>query len=440
MLRIIPDGVPPGNFVPETDVVVIGGGIVGVSTAFFLAGKGHRVVLCEKGLVGAEQSGRNWGWVRQMGRDLAEIPLAVRSLQLWRDLDRLTGTDVGFRQTGISYICHDDREMAEYLGWANHARDFQIDTRILDKPALKGLIPGISDAFTRGIHTPTDGRAEPWVATPAIARAAAARGAHILGGCAVRSLETEGGKVSGVITERGEIRCTSVVLAGGAWSRLFLRNLGIEIPILKVIGSVARMEGAEGMTDMPVGARNFAFRRRIDGGFSVAPRNHNVVPMLPDSFRFFSDFTPNLIASWKELRLRVNGRFFEELSMPTHWRPDEVTSFEQVRILDPAPKQSFLAAGIEALCKGFPAFRKARMTQSWGGVIDVTPDAVPIIDQTAQIPGLFVATGFSGHGFGIGPGAGEMMAQIISGETPAVDPAPFRISRFARAVKARAAA
>jgi glycine/D-amino acid oxidase-like deaminating enzyme len=236
--------------------------------------------------------------------------------------------------------------------------------------------------------------------------------------------------VSGVITERGRIACSSVVLAGGAWSRLFSGNMGIDFPQLKILGSVARATPVDGVPELPVGADNFSFRRRLDGSFSIAMRNANIAPIVPDSFRLFADFVPTLIKSWRELKLRVGNRFIEEWRTPGSWAPDEITPFEQVRILDPVPFERFNREGLAHLVKAFPAFAESRITQSWAGLIDVTPDAVPVISPVGGIPGFFISSGFSGHGFGIGPGAGKLMADIVTGARPCVDPAPFRFDRF----------
>ncbi|MEK1896068.1 MAG: FAD-binding oxidoreductase [Rhizobium sp.] len=431
MSRIIPDAVPSTQALPaKVDVVVIGGGIVGVSTALELAERGVSVAVCEKGLIAGEQSGRNWGWVRQMGRDPSELPLAIESLSLWKGMNARTGEETGFRQTGIAYLCRNARQEAEYEAWLVHARDFGLDSRLLRSEELGQHLPGMTGGFTSALHTSTDGRAEPFKAAPAIARGAIRAGAHVMTGCAVRAIERSAGMVSGVITERGRIACSSVVLAGGAWSRLFSGNMGIDFPQLKILGSVARATPVDGVPELPVGADNFSFRRRLDGSFSIAMRNANIAPIVPDSFRLFADFVPTLIKSWRELKLRVGNRFIEEWRTPGSWAPDEITPFEQVRILDPVPFERFNREGLAHLVKAFPAFAESRITQSWAGLIDVTPDAVPVISPVGGIPGFFISSGFSGHGFGIGPGAGKLMADIVTGARPCVDPAPFRFDRF----------
>jgi len=434
--RIIPDLVVASQELPaQVDVVVIGGGIIGVSTALSLVERGVSVALCEKGLIGAEQTSRNWGWVRQMGRDPADCRLAIESLRIWRGMNERIGGETGFRQAGIAYLCDTDADVAMYEEWLKHAAALDLDSRLVRGEALKTLISGAAKPFRAALHTPSDGKAEPFIAAPAIARGAAAKGAHILTNCAVRSIERSAGRVSGCVTERGEIRCSSVVLAGGAWSRLFAGNMGIDLPVLKILGSVARVSSVDGVPDFAVGAGNFAFRRCLDGGFTVAQRNANIAPITPDSFRLFRDYTPTLIKSWNELTLRIGGQFVRELKMARSWKSDEVTPFEQVRILDPDPSLRFVHGGVAHLCEAFPAFRDAKIVQVWAGLMDVTPDAVPVIAPVGSVPGFYLATGFSGHGFGIGPGAGALMADFVTGSKPRVDPTPFRIERFKRLKK-----
>jgi glycine/D-amino acid oxidase-like deaminating enzyme len=428
------DPVPSDTTIPSrAGVVIIGGGIIGVTTALCLAEKGHSVVLCEKGRIGGEQSSRNWGWCRTMGRDEREIPLALESLRLWRTMNERTGRETGFRQTGILYLCETGKELAAQEAWLDQARQYQVDARLLRGPEIGELAPGAARPFLAALHTPTDGRAEPSQAAPAIAEAARAHGAIILTGCAVRGIDTRAGRVAGVVTERGRIACDSVVLAGGAWSRLFLGNAGIDLPQLKVLASVFRTAPISGGPDITGAANVFAWRKRLDGGYTIARRNANVADITPDSFRLLLDYRRMLRENYGEIRLRLSTRFVEEWRERKRWTLDEATPFEAVRVLDPAPRQSTLAEAQAALPRYFPAFAGMRIAESWGGMIDVTPDAVPVIGPAERIPGLFIATGFSGHGFGIGPGAGRLMADLVAGDPPVVDPAPFRLERFARA-------
>lgn len=423
----------------RAEVVVIGGGVIGVTAALELAERGVSVALCEKGHVAGEQSSRNWGWCRKMGRDPAELPLAIQSLRLWEGMSDRVGADTGFVKAGILYTCDTAKELAGHESWVEQARLHQVDSRLLSGDEVEAMVPGATRRFAGGLYTASDGRAEPFKAVPAMAEAARAKGATIHQSCAVRGLETQGGRIAGVVTERGRIACSSVVVAAGAWARLFLGNFGVNFPQLKILGSVMRTAPLPGLPDIAVGGSDFAFRKRQDGGYTVVQRNANIAEIVPDSFRLFLDFAPALKAQWHELRLRVGGRLLEEWRTPRRWRLDEMSPFERVRTLDPLPNARVQREAKTALAGVHPAFRDMRVVESWGGLVDVTPDAVPVIDEVAGVPGLFIAAGFSGHGFGIGPGAGRLVADIVTGAEPLVDRTPFRLGRFKRAGLRRAA-
>ncbi|MEZ5833472.1 MAG: FAD-binding oxidoreductase [Dongiaceae bacterium] len=421
----------PSDLHSTVDVVVIGGGIIGASTTLCLAERGVSVALCEKGRIAGEQSSRNWGWCRKMGRDPAEIPLAVESLRLWERMNARTGAETGYRQRGIVYLCASAREAAQYEAWLESARPFQMDTRLIGAVEIERLLPGSARRWKAALYSPGDGNAEPELATAAIADAARCAGAAVLERCAVRGIETAAGAISGVITEHGAIRCSQVVLAGGAWSSLFCGNLGIRFPQLKILGSVMRIAPLPGAPEPAAGAGNFAFRKRLDGGYTVAQRNANIAEIVPDSFRFFGDFLSSAIRQWHEIRLRVGRRFIDEWRMPRRWPLDAVTPFEQVRVLDPEPNEKVLEHGARNLGAAFPIFRGMQVLERWAGLIDVTPDAVPVISPVPAIPGFFIASGFSGHGFGIAPGAGHLIADLVTGAAPIIDPSPYRFQRFA---------
>src|SRR5437764_888503 len=308
----------------RADVVVIGGGIIGTTTALFLAQRGVSVALCEKGHIAGEQSSRNWGWCRKMARDPREIPLIIESLRLWERMNETVEAETGFRTCGIMYLGETPEDLARMEAWLDHAREYQLDTRLIDGAEVARLLPGIAKPWAGGLYTASDGKAEPQMAAPAIAAAARRHGAAILTHCAVRGIETAAGRVSAVVTEKGRIACGSAVLAGGAWSRLFCGNLGIE----------------------------------------------------------------------------------------------------------PAADPYVLERARASIGAAFPAFRSVAVAESWGGMIDVMPDAIPVISAVDSLPGFFIATGFSGHGFGIGPGAGRLIADMVTGAPAIVDPAPFRLARF----------
>src|ERR1700759_4300068 len=151
---------PPVDFVPgdpevpaETRVVVIGGGIIGACTAFFLARKGVPVVLCEKGEIAGEQSSRNWGWCRTMGRDPRELPLAVEALRLWPEMNTLTGAETGFRRSGIVYLCRTEKEVAKREAWLEQVgRPMQRETRLITRDEAARVLPGLAGAWLNALY------------------------------------------------------------------------------------------------------------------------------------------------------------------------------------------------------------------------------------------------------------------------------------------------
>ncbi len=418
----------------ETDVVVIGGGTAGVSTALFLAEKGVRVTLCEKGEIAAEQSSRNWGWTRQMGRDPLEMPLTIQSLNLWRTLKDRFSIEAGYKETGIVYVCKKDWEVKQAEGWARTGKEYGLPLRELTAREIEEIVPGIAPGQSYGLHTATDGRAEPALAVPAFADAARRLGAKIVTQCAVRGFEKSGGAVSAVVTEKGTIKCSAVVVAGGVWTRPFLLNMGVHLPQLNIIAAAARVEPVSGNLhngpDFPMGGAAFGLRKRMDGGYTVGPRNINIAPITPDSFRLFTDYLPVFLKSWRELSLRFGKDFFEELMSRKRWSLDQMTPFEAVRVLNPEPSDWMLDRALKGMRETLPALRDARVTHAWGGAIDATADGVPVIDGVEQIPGLYIAAGLSGHGFGAGPAVGQLMAELVAGDRPTVDPTPFKYNRF----------
>jgi glycine/D-amino acid oxidase-like deaminating enzyme len=422
--------VPETGFPQKADVVVVGGGIIGTSTALALAKSGVSVALCEKGHIAGEQSSRNWGWVRKARRDPREIPLIVESLRMWERMNEAVGAETGFRTTGIMFAVETPADLARYETWLEHAKPYQIDARMLTSNEMDKLIPGAGGYWKTALYCASDGRAEPQKAAPAIAAAARRAGAAILTDCAVRGLETAGGRVTAAVTERGRIVCQSVVVAGGAWSRRFLSDLGLRLPQLKVRSSVMRTAPLEGAPTTALWSSAVGFRKRLDGGYTIGDGNANIAGIVPDSFRFFGDFLPALRTEFSSLRLRLDGRFLQEWREARPVPLDQPSPYEAVRVLDPAPDRATLRKALRHLTARFPAFAGARMVQEWAGLIDVTPDAVPVISKVDNLPGLVVATGFSGHGFGIGPAAGRLAADLVTGSTPIIDPTEFRFSRF----------
>lgn len=415
----------------STTVVIIGGGIVGLTAALTLAERNIPVVVLEKGRIAGEQSSRNLGWIRKTSRHAADLPLAQAADRLWAEMPARVGADVGYRQAGIMFIARNETQMAMHEQWLNGVQALGLDSHLLSRAEIARHVPGVQGQWAGGIYTPSDGRGEPTLASSAIAQAAMAKGAVIIEHCAVRTLSTSGGRVSGVVTERGEIRCEQVLLAGGLWSRRFLGNLGVNLPTLPLTCSVLRTQPMEGPTDIAVGAPDFSFRKHIDGGYIITQRGKLDAFLTLDHFLLGPQFLPQLKAQRSFLKVSMGKYFFNDLKLARHWQPDRVSPFEKVRVQDPAANTELNDDALRNLRAAWPVFEQARIAQAWAGTIDVTPDSNPVIGPVATIPGLTLATGFSGHGFGTSPAAGQLAADLVCGSTPIIDPAPYRFERFA---------
>ncbi|MBL9075764.1 FAD-binding oxidoreductase [Tabrizicola sp.] len=416
---------------PRADVVVVGGGVIGVMTAWFLREKGLSVVLCEKGRIAGEQSSRNWGWVRQQGRDPGELPIMVESLAIWKRLAAEMGDALGFRQTGVLYLAKTEAEIAGFEAWTEHSRAHQLDTRLLTVGETMAMLKGAAAPWKGGLFTASDARAEPWVAVPALAAAAEEKGVVIREACAVRGLDLAAGKVAGVVTEAGRIACDHVVVAAGAWSRLFLGQHGVSIPQLSVLASVAATEPMPEVFAGNAADDDFAFRRRADGGYSIAPGSRHDFFIGRDAFRSFGVYLPVLKKDFRStnFRLMAPKGFPDAWGTPRHWALDGISPFERQRILNPPPNLQTLAEVQDSFAKAFPALGRPKLKTAWAGMIDSLPDVVPVVDHAA-IPGLTIATGMSGHGFGIGPGMGRVVADLVTGRPIGHDLSRFRLSRF----------
>lgn len=414
----------------SSTVVIIGGGIVGVTAALTLAERNIPVVLLEKGNIAGEQSSRNLGWIRKTSRHADDVPLAQASDQLWADMPARIDRDVGYKQNGIMFLSSSEQEHAGYEGWLKSVEHLSLGSRILSSSEIEQHAPGGKGNWFGAIHTPSDGVAEPTIATSAMAAAAVKKGAIIIQNCAVRTLVRSGGKVSGVMTEKGEIKCEQVLLAGGIWSRRFLGNLGVSLPILPLILSVLRTKPMEGPSDISIAGPDFSFRKHQDGGYIITQRGALDSPILLDHLLVGTRYLSQLGAFRKLLRIKVGKPFIDDFKLARRWKGDVKSPFEHIRTMDPSANPVLNQEAMTNLCNAWPIFENAEIDEAWAGRMDITPDSTPVIDKIESIPGLSIATGFSGHGFGTGPAAGQLAADIVTDQTPIVDPTPYRFKRF----------
>ncbi|WP_322069472.1 NAD(P)/FAD-dependent oxidoreductase [Paraburkholderia bannensis] len=418
----------------HADVVVIGAGIVGVFTAWFLAQRGMKVALVEKGLVGGEQSSRNWGWVRQQNRDARELPIATESLRLWEQFEAESGETTGFRRSGLLYLSNDDAELARWARWCDFARTAGVRTEVFGSREAKTRGGVTGRDWKGGVFAPTDGTADPGRAAPAVARAIRKLGGTVHQSCAARGIETSGGRVSAVVTEYGTIRTPVAVLSGGAWASTFCRQLGIRFPQATIRASVAAVSLPAGTLPDALHTAGITITRRGDETYTLAISGIARFDPTWQKVRYARDFMPMFSARWRSLSFGTFEGMRSGHESSTRWRLDQPTPMERMRVLDPSvdePTVAEIRRRAAALC---PAVAAAPVAGAWAGYIDMTPDGVPVIGESQQIPGFVFAAGLSGHGFGIGPGVGHLTADIVSGATPIVDPQPYRHARFEQSV------
>jgi glycine/D-amino acid oxidase-like deaminating enzyme len=414
----------------SADVVIIGGGIVGASAAYFLARRRLSVALLEKGYLGCEQSSRNWGWCRRQNRDERELPLSGIAMRLWDEVTADIGQDLGFRRCGLIYATDDPQVLAKWEKWRETARPYDVDTRMLTAEEARRAVPGKNRRpWLGGIHSVDDGKAEPSLAAPLIAEGARRHGATLHQNCAARGLDFARGAVSGVVTEKGLIRTNAVLCSAGAWTSTFLRPHSVSVPQASVRQTTIRTGPAPDLGEA-ISTPGCVLTRRIDGSYTLAISGKATLELTPQGIRYARHFLPMFIQRLKSVQIGLGRSFFEGPEALGRWQLDRPTPFERIRVLDPTPDAKAIAAIKDRVRTLFPVMENVGIADSWGAYIDSTPDGIPFISSVAKRPGLFVATGCSGHGFGIGLGIGHLAADLVANDTPCVDPSPFRLSRF----------
>lgn len=415
----------------RADVVVIGAGIVGCATAYFLARRGARVIAIERGAVHGEQSRKNWGFVRQQGRDPSEAALVIEANRMWRGLEQELGADLEWVQGGNLALAADAARLRIFEEWLPVAREVGLDTRLVSSRELPAIIPGLAGEWAGGLYTASDGHADPEKATDAFAHAAVAHGARVHLNCAVEHIITRNGAVSGVATEHGEVAADSVVCAAGAWSSRLLRAVGLTLPQRWVRGTVARTTPAPPVTPCAVWGPGVAFRQRRDGRFNIAAGgalDHDVTLESLHQLRFF------LPSFWKNkamFQFHVGRPLLRSVVAALPGSRGRRHPLLWDRGIEPAPNAAKVARSLAELTRILPALPRLAIARAWAGYIDATPDLVPVLGPVAAPRGLLLATGFSGHGFAMGPIAGRLLSELIMDGKTSLDISAFRFSRFA---------
>ncbi|MCB2046861.1 MAG: FAD-binding oxidoreductase [Novosphingobium sp.] len=415
---------------PEAvDVVVVGGGIIGTCSAYVLAKRGLSVALLEKGYLGCEQSSRTWGWCRKQNRDRREMPLAMLSMDMWDAFAGEIGKDVGFRRTGLIYATDNEKELAGWASWRSVAEEFNVDTHMLTAAQAAEFIPENRRQWVGGLHSVADGRGAPEIAVPTIAEGARALGATIHQECAARGLDIANGRVIGVETERGLIRCDAVVCAGGAWASRFVKPHGVVFPQASVRQTAMRTRPMENLGEV-LYCPDFAMTRRDDGSYTVAISGRATLEVTPQGIRYFRQFLPQFIQRLKAVQLTAGKSFFTGPDSLGSVMTNDPLIFEKNRVLDPDPNPRLMKEMVRNVSETWPDLAGFEIDHAWGAFVDCTPDAIPVISKVDKLGGLVIAAGSSGHGFGLGPGIAALAGELATNEQPSVDATPFRLQRF----------
>ena len=407
----------------RADAVVVGGGIVGLTAAYELAEQGLEVCLLDKSAAGSAQSTRNWGFIRQQGRSVEELPLMIEANRMWLALEARLGCDMDWVQGGNLRLTDSPDRAEDYHRWIDTARSFGLDSRVVRAEEVEQIMPGFAGRYLMAIFTPSDGQVNPVKAVAGYVRALRALGVEIYENYRATAIVTAAHRVVGVLTDDGFIGTSNVVLAAGAGSKALLRSVGLEVPFHFVGQTVALTTAVPKLTDACVWTGEIGFRQARSGGIVLSSGGRGDVKVDIDSLA--SLLSPRQLSQalpmyWK------NREYFRI-------RPREVIGALRSRrkrgLFENVARYSDVAHSLETLSRYFPELR-CDVTMAWAGTIDGTPDALPVLDAVDQPSGLVVATGMSGHGFGIAPAVGRIVADLVTRGSSSHDLRPFRLQRF----------
>ena len=413
------------------DAVVIGAGIAGCATAYYLSKKGLNVVVVDKGEVGDEQSSRAWGFVRQQARTARELPLMIAGAIVWQEMEKELGADVEWNQGGSLTLAGDEEILGRIRAWLKVGEKFGIETKFLTNEDVEELLPAMRGEWLGAMYTPSDGHAQPNKATNAIAIGAREHGALFRTMEAVEGIEVTDGQVSAVITERDRIVTRNVVCAAGAWSHKVSSMVGLTLPYRMVRASVGQTNPTDHVTDMAVIGPRIAFRQRPTGEVYIAPGPGGTDYDIDlDSFNHIRLFMPNFRRNREMFRLHVGSALIKDILRSLPGSPSRRHPFAHTVGVEPEPNRKVIDKALVTFKSMFPDLQDLKIEHYWSGRIDATPDALPVIGEADSPKGFYFCTGFSGRGIGIGPIAGKVTAELIADGESSVDIHALRHSRF----------
>jgi sarcosine oxidase subunit beta len=368
------------------DVVIIGGGIVGAASAFFLRKRGLSVVLLERGLVGQQASGVSFANVRRQGRFLPQLPLAHRSRDIWGRLPELIGHDAEFIATGHIRVVYDDKGLATIEKYAADARPWGLDLQILGRAEVHKRFPFLGPDVIGGSFSPNDGHANPRLAAPAFGRAARKAGATVLENCEVVDIHKDALDFRVSTKDGTTVTAPVALICAGAWAGKLSAAFGEPVP-MQVHGPIM------GVTE---------------------PVPYGIVPVVG-----VTSSNPAEIMYFRQVK-RGNIVFGGSVRGEAHL--DERRAH---------PKPAFTLQQLPHLRRIAPALSNVHVLRTWSGIEGYFADHLPVMGPSQRLSGLYYAFGFCGHGFQTGPGVGDVMAELIARGTTSIDLEHYSIQRFA---------
>lgn len=423
-----------GAIPKSADAVVIGAGILGIMTAINLAEKGLSVVILEKGNIAGEQSSRFYGQLITYKMEGGTFMLHHLGKKYWRGMNEKIGMDTSYRTQGRVEVPFDDEDLENVKKWIDKTQqqvdiDNPLNTRIIHGDELKSRLKGASTDWKIAGFEADSGSLDPEIATFRMAEYAKKIGVKIYTQCAVRGIETQGGTVSDVVYENGSIKTSRALLCGGAWSRLFMQNLDVDLKTLPAYQSQQLITGGAGLPGANVALPgNIFFREQADGSYATSPRIE-VIPIVKDSFAYGYEYLPLLEAPDAAIHISINEQLLNSFSQKTSWKLDEPSPFESNRDMVAVADLVDLDASLVTLKQEFPAFKNSSIIDRWSGAMAVSPDESPIISNIDNYPGLVVNTATS-WGMTESPVSASIAASLVLGDKPIIDPKSFRIDRF----------
>jgi sarcosine oxidase subunit beta len=370
----------------KADVIVVGGGLMGAASAFFLRKRGRSVILLERGLVGQQASGVNFGNVRRQGRYLPQLPLAHRSRAIWGRMKELLGDDAEFLVTGHVRGVYDEAQAGVVEKYANDARGWGLELELVGGSALRRRFPFFSPEVICGSYSPDDGHANPRLAAPAFSRAAARAGARVIENCEVLAIDKAGEEFRAHAADGRCLRAPAALICAGAWGDRLSAAFGEPVPLTPHGPSM-------GVTE---------------------PLPYGIVPVVGVSSKVAHE-----VVYFRQVK-RGNIVFGGGLRGP---------AYPELRRAHVLPEN--LLRQLRELRRLAPALGKLQVLRTWSGIEGYMCDDLPVMGPSGRVSGLYYAFGFCGHGFQLGPGVGDVMAELIDTGATTTPIEPFHIQRFA---------